>query len=224
MGRQEFGARQGWTRVALIEQRRGRGLGPTQVGVGLVLLGLGLGIGVSLHAQGGAPDRGAPPARVAAQPLDARRQAKEAEETRLDTIAQEKKAAALLADSGEDEAGLARLAATAKQSVASRLREPSSAIYRNVIATEAGTYFCGEVNGRNGLGGYGEWAPFIAVGHSTVLLRRWMGKAGGSVLIAHPTNRTKPERLSELRCPAGGTPSARCNGRPGSHFCPAPTK
>jgi hypothetical protein len=178
MGRQEFGARQGWTRVALIEQRRGRGLGPTQVGVGLVLLGLGLGIGVSLHAQGGAPDRGAPPARVAAQParpverkltpaeLDARRQAKEAEETRLDTIAQEKKAAALLADSGEDEAGLARLAATAKQSVASRLREPSSAIYRNVIATEAGTYFCGEVNGRNGLGGYGEWAPFIAVGHS----------------------------------------------------------
>ncbi len=53
----------------------------------------------------------------------------------------------------------------AKQAVLAELRDPTSAQFRNVrrITLENGTsVFCGEVNGRNGFGGYAGFVRFEA--------------------------------------------------------------
>lgn len=47
-----------------------------------------------------------------------------------------------------------------KKLVASQLRDPRSAQFQNV--TVAGRIFCGEVNAKNGMGGYAGFRRFIA--------------------------------------------------------------
>lgn len=56
---------------------------------------------------------------------------------------------------------LNRTRTEAKQLVRNALRDPESAIFRNVVI-HGGTV-CGESNSRNGFGGMGGWEPFIAM-------------------------------------------------------------
>lgn len=62
---------------------------------------------------------------------------------------------------------LAHRTGETRAAIEAQLRDPSSAIYRSVIAIDGGMAFCGEVNGANGFGGYAGWRPFVVVG-STV--------------------------------------------------------
>jgi hypothetical protein len=179
LAEQGFGLRRDWNETASPPsvKRQGSVL-PTLAG-GFLLVGLGLGLGLALRPEPAStsqmPVHAAPlsanrpkeaSVQLTAAQIDARRQAAEDEEARLDAIRRQKKAAAIMADAARDQAKLQEHAAISKAAIAGRMRDPSSAIYRNVIATQAGTFFCGEVNARNGFGGYGEWVPFIAVGSS----------------------------------------------------------
>lgn len=61
--------------------------------------------------------------------------------------------------------GPARIQSTAKQTVLSELRDPSSAQFRNVRRIQHSngtTMFCGEVNARNGYGGMAGFKRFEA--------------------------------------------------------------
>jgi hypothetical protein len=63
------------------------------------------------------------------------------------------------------------LASVGKPALEAQLREPSSATYRNVIVTRnpvtAGLFtFCGEVNSKNGFGGYSGFEPFVVIGRN----------------------------------------------------------
>lgn len=46
----------------------------------------------------------------------------------------------------------------AEEAVRERLKDPTSAQFRNV--RKEGDYVCGEVNAKNGLGGYGDYSDF----------------------------------------------------------------
>jgi hypothetical protein len=52
---------------------------------------------------------------------------------------------------------------TAKEDVKALLRDPESAIFRNVVVW-ADSYTCGEVNSRNGFGGMAGYTRFISMG------------------------------------------------------------
>jgi len=49
-----------------------------------------------------------------------------------------------------------------QREVATMLRDPESAQFRNVRQTARGKVFCGEVTGRNAFGGMGDWTSFMA--------------------------------------------------------------
>lgn len=49
---------------------------------------------------------------------------------------------------------------TAKDDVRAELRDPASADFRNVHAGDVSGLVCGEVNARNGMGGYGGFQQF----------------------------------------------------------------
>lgn len=52
-----------------------------------------------------------------------------------------------------------------RQAVAAELRDPGAAQFRDVrvvASTEAGANACGEVNAKNGYGGFIGWQPFFA--------------------------------------------------------------
>lgn len=62
--------------------------------------------------------------------------------------------------------------AAAKAMVERKLRDPSSAQYRDlhVVPTHQGDQVvCGEVNGKNAYGGYVGFAPFAVLGDSVIL-------------------------------------------------------
>lgn len=52
-----------------------------------------------------------------------------------------------------------------QQAVAAELRDPGAAQFRGIrviATTEAGANVCGEVNAKNGYGGFTGWQPFFA--------------------------------------------------------------
>lgn len=51
------------------------------------------------------------------------------------------------------------------------LRDPVSAIFKNV--RERGLYVCGEVNSKNGFGGYAGWMPFKALHTGNSWMIEW---------------------------------------------------
>lgn len=54
----------------------------------------------------------------------------------------------------------------AEHTVRTRLRDPDSASFRSVFVTPNGLMVCGEVNAKNGFGGYVGYRAFLAVGDS----------------------------------------------------------
>ncbi len=46
--------------------------------------------------------------------------------------------------------------------VREQLRDPDSAKFRNVAKDRGTDHWCGDVNARNGMGGYAGWQPFSA--------------------------------------------------------------
>jgi hypothetical protein len=65
----------------------------------------------------------------------------------------------------------AALTAQARTATANLLRDPGSAQFRNirVITTILGTKkVCGEVNAKNGFGGYGGFKPFVFYGRAAI--------------------------------------------------------
>ncbi|WP_299177831.1 hypothetical protein [uncultured Brevundimonas sp.] len=73
----------------------------------------------------------------------------------------------LAAKAGTDDVKLARLILIGRRTMSSTLRDPASATYRNVrlmsMPGTSGALFCGEVNARNGFGGYTGYRRFIVV-------------------------------------------------------------
>jgi hypothetical protein len=61
----------------------------------------------------------------------------------------------------------AALRIDAEMSVKPMLRGPGSARFRNVVVVrqDSSTTVCGEVNGKNGFGGYFGYTPFVAIGN-----------------------------------------------------------
>jgi hypothetical protein len=61
-----------------------------------------------------------------------------------------------------------------KASVRANLKGPETAQFRNVVRRKA---VCGEVNAKNGFGGYGGYQRFMAGGGGTAFLEREVPKA-----------------------------------------------
>jgi hypothetical protein len=62
-----------------------------------------------------------------------------------------------------------------KQVVLSKLRDPDSAVFRNVHPTPNGVTLCGEVNAKNGYGGYTGFKKFYTIWQLGVV---WMEGQG----------------------------------------------
>lgn len=73
----------------------------------------------------------------------------------------------MAAQAAADDVKLARLIMIGRRTMTSVLRDPASASYRNVrlvgMPGTSGAIFCGEVNARNGFGGYAGYRRFIVV-------------------------------------------------------------
>ncbi|NQE62960.1 hypothetical protein [Caulobacter sp. RHG1] len=54
-----------------------------------------------------------------------------------------------------------------KNLAANQLRDPASAQFRNV--RQGGAFVCGEINGKNGFGGYSGFTRFIGTDNSAVI-------------------------------------------------------
>lgn len=69
--------------------------------------------------------------------------------------------------------------AKVKEIVAAELIDPSSAQFRNIRETKPGNY-CGEVNAKTALGGYGGFTTFYAFeAETTDGNRKWFATVGG---------------------------------------------
>ena len=64
-------------------------------------------------------------------------------------------------------AEIANIIPNAEQRISDRLKDPSSAQFRNVFVSENGHYVCGEVNSKNGFGGYTGFKHFVVTGTDT---------------------------------------------------------
>jgi len=76
------------------------------------------------------------------------------------------------ASSRADEEALAQL----REKLLSTLNDPASAQFRNLTLRSNGTVLCGDVNAKNGFGGYVGFRPFIAVPEGAAI---WSGSCTG---------------------------------------------
>ena len=79
-----------------------------------------------------------------------------------------------------------------KLKVSERLRDPSSAQFRNLRLNSAKDFLCGEVNGTNGFGGYSGFVEFAA-GDTFFLIR-------DKPIALMPSNSPYVETLKHTEC------------------------
>jgi hypothetical protein len=91
----------------------------------------------------------------------------EAAERNKDDDARRDVETALRAKGSDDDAALVT---TLQQKVTAGLKEPTSAQFRNVALNPARSALCGEVNARDGVGGYVGFRPFVASDSGAVVL------------------------------------------------------
>ena len=76
--------------------------------------------------------------------------------------AEQSKAAAEQAKAAADAKQEADATKILKEAVANSLRDPASAQFRNLVYHKKGQYLCGELNAKNGYGGYTGYGGFFA--------------------------------------------------------------
>lgn len=70
----------------------------------------------------------------------------------------------------------------AQSALARSLRDPASAQFRDVVGyalPDGGRIVCGELNARNGFGGYGGFAPFYVRMRGTEVIRQYFDDSTG---------------------------------------------
>jgi hypothetical protein len=91
----------------------------------------------------------------------------EAAERNKDDDARRDVETALRAKASDDDA---TLVTTLQQKVTAGLKDPAAAQFRNVALNQAHSALCGEVNAKDGVGGYVGFRPFVASDSGAVVL------------------------------------------------------